>query len=333
MAVVSVVGCPPISVNVSPEILVNGWPYRRLCRTGVAVNLVVDPVCTVFSYVWPCCRVIGLPPFPLLPLYQLALKLEEWVCRVRRCSLCISVVVRERLLTTSLRDGKGGGGGGGSTTSSSGGSGGTGGSGVVIIEKAAKKKGGTCGSVTGSSGLGIGWNAAATMAEGLLANPGERDYKLQNVPSDLIGGTYFGTKTWPSAGTWKIEYTAPVTLYVWVMKNSYNAGVDAALGGDGWEQVHAPNFKRSDNHALNVWKRFFADGSSYDIQTTALMVGGVVSNGCEATCSGSKTNGDCDEINSEDTCNNSYMKHHGIYVQCEWKTNNQCLSKVNCPKP
>eukprot|EP00439_Symbiodinium_sp_Y106_P057072 s365_g8.t1 len=139
-----------------------------------------------------------------------------------------------------------------------------------------------CGSITGSSGLGIGWNAITTMKEGILVNPGQRDYKLQNVPSVLIGGKYSGTKTWPSAGTWTISYDAPVTLYVWVMKHHYNAGVDAALSGDGWEQVDAGDFKRSDNHVLNVWKRSFSSGSQYQIKTTGLMVGGVVSNGCQA---------------------------------------------------
>ena len=104
-------------------------------------------------------------------------------------------------------------------------------------------------------------NAITTMEEGILVNPGQRDYKLQNVPSVLIGGRYSGTKTWPSAGTWTISYDAPVTLYVWVMKQHYNAGVDAALSGDGWEQVDAGDFKRSDNHVLNVWKRSFSSGS------------------------------------------------------------------------
>ncbi|CAE7320862.1 NCL [Symbiodinium sp. KB8] len=139
-----------------------------------------------------------------------------------------------------------------------------------------------CGSVTGSSGLGIGWNSISAMKEGILTNPGQRKYKLQNVPSVLDGGMYSGTKTWPKAGTWTISYKAPVTLYVWVMKDKYNAGVDAALSGDGWEKVDAAGFKRSDNHALNVWKRSFTSGSQYEIKTTGLMVGGVVSNGCEA---------------------------------------------------
>ena len=120
------------------------------------------------------------------------------------------------------------------------------------------------------------------MKEGILTNPGQRKYKLQNVPSVLDGGMYSGTKTWPKAGTWTISYKAPVTLYVWVMKDKYNAGVDAALSGDGWEKVDAAGFKRSDNHALNVWKRSFTSGSQYEIKTTGLMVGGVVSNGCEA---------------------------------------------------
>ncbi|CAE7375480.1 unnamed protein product, partial [Symbiodinium pilosum] len=129
--------------------------------------------------------------------------------------------------------------------------------------------------------LGIGWNPVAVVSEGILVNPGQRDYRLQNVPAVLIGGKYLGTKTWPSAGTWTITYRAPVTLYIWVMKNHYNAGVDSALSSDGWEQVPSPGFKRSDNHELNVWKRSFATGTSYNVRTNNLMVGGVVSKGCE----------------------------------------------------
>ena len=107
-------------------------------------------------------------------------------------------------------------------------------------------------------------------------------YRFNPLARTQDGGKYSGTKTWPSAGTWTISYEAPVTLYVWVMKHHYNAGVDAALSGDGWEQVDAGDFKRSDNHVLNVWKRSFSSGSQYQIKTTGLMVGGVVSNGCQA---------------------------------------------------
>ena len=66
------------------------------------------------------------------------------------------------------------------------------------------------------------------------------------------------------------------------MKHHFNAGVDAALSGDGWEKVDAGDFKRSDNHVLNVWIRSFSSGSQCQIETTGFMVGGVVSNGCQA---------------------------------------------------
>ncbi|CAE7258094.1 unnamed protein product, partial [Symbiodinium microadriaticum] len=104
---------------------------------------------------------------------------------------------------------------------------------------------------------------------------------LTRKPTEEDGGKYSGTQTWPSAGTWTISYEAPVTLYVWVMKHHFNAGVDAALSGDGWEKVDAGDFKRSDNHVLNVWIRSFSSGSQCQIETTGFMVGGVVSNGCQ----------------------------------------------------
>ncbi|CAJ1328158.1 unnamed protein product [Effrenium voratum] len=144
-----------------------------------------------------------------------------------------------------------------------------------------------CGAVTASFGMGIGWNSPATVREGILSQPGERGYRLQNVPAELIGGKYIGHKTWPSksGGTWKISYTTPVTLYVWVVKEEHNAGIDAMLSNDGWAFVAAPGFKRSDGPALHVWKRFFATGSTYLIKTKELMVGGVISSqDCEVSC-------------------------------------------------
>ncbi|CAJ1446644.1 unnamed protein product [Effrenium voratum] len=144
-----------------------------------------------------------------------------------------------------------------------------------------------CGAVTASFGMGIGWNSPATVREGILSQPGERGYRLQNVPAELIGGKYIGHKTWPSksGGTWTISYTTPVTLYVWVVKEEHNAGIDAMLSNDGWAFVAAPGFKRSDGPALHVWKRFFATGSTYLIKTKELMVGGVISSqDCEVSC-------------------------------------------------
>jgi len=148
----------------------------------------------------------------------------------------------------------------------------------------------SCGAVTGSSGMGIGWNSPATVKEGVLSQPGQRAYTLQNVPAELIGGTYVGHKTWPSksGGTWTISYTAPVTLYVWVIKEKHNAGIDAMLSNDGWAPVAAPGFQRSDGWALHVWKRHFATGSTYLIKTKELMIGGVISKAlpeeCEVSC-------------------------------------------------
>eukprot|EP00438_Fugacium_kawagutii_P027793 Skav212049 [mRNA] locus=scaffold408:13094:13966:+ [translate_table: standard] len=158
---------------------------------------------------------------------------------------------------------------------------------VEIVEEDEEPEG----AVIGCSGLDVAWNDPQTVTEGILVNPGDRDYTLQNIPQMLLGGTYWGTKPWPSAGTWTVEYTAPVKLYVWVMKKGtkYNAGVDEVLGADGWvaEDTSAPLlplqrecdaafFQRSDGPPLSVWSRSFQDGSSYEIQTNDLMVGGVI---------------------------------------------------------
>ena len=89
-----------------------------------------------------------------------------------------------------------------------------------------------------------------------------------------------------------------MTLYVIVLKDLHNAGVDAMLSNDGWAAVEAPGFKRSDGWAFNVWKRYFATGNTYLIKTKELMIGGVISSkvssqGCEAGASTSRV---CDSI-------------------------------------
>ncbi|CAJ1327559.1 unnamed protein product [Effrenium voratum] len=137
------------------------------------------------------------------------------------------------------------------------------------------------GKVLACSGLDIAWNPPKTMTEGTLTNPGQRNYIFEHVPACLSGGTYIGSQTWPSAGTWTIEYEAPTTLYVWVEKGEYNAGVDDVLGADGWHREEVGDFQRNNCNGgvnpLGLWSRHFDSGSSYSIETTGTFVGGVVS--------------------------------------------------------
>lgn len=136
------------------------------------------------------------------------------------------------------------------------------------------------GGVTSCSGLDIEWNAPAKITEGTLVNPGERNFFFENVPSFMSGGTYIGSKTWPSPGTWTINYEAPTTLYVWVEAGEYNAGVDDALSADGWHREEVGEFQRVGDAGVNplgVWSRQFHTGSTYSIVTNGLVVGGVVS--------------------------------------------------------
>ena len=98
-----------------------------------------------------------------------------------------------------------------------------------------------------------------------------------NVPGYLLDKMYIGSRTWPSAGTWTIEYTAPVILYVLAGSANYNAGVDSFCASNGWTQEDAGNFARgADNRQMNVWSKEFTDGTSTSIQTNGLVVGGVV---------------------------------------------------------
>ncbi|CAK9090717.1 unnamed protein product [Durusdinium trenchii] len=136
------------------------------------------------------------------------------------------------------------------------------------------------GTVTECTGLDIEWNAGELMTEGTLVNPGDRDYVFENVPEFLAGGCYIGTRTWPQAGTWTIKFQAPVKLYVWIEQGQYNAGVDDALSGDGWNKEEPGDFQRRGKNGVNplgLWSRFFPEGDSYSIETTSLMVGGVIS--------------------------------------------------------
>jgi len=130
--------------------------------------------------------------------------------------------------------------------------------------------------VTACSGLEIDWNPPTTMSEGTLTNPGEEELAFQNVPEVLLGGTYIGTKCWPSSGTWTIEYQAPCKLYVWARGDEYNAGVDELLSGDAWAREAADGFQRSDGPALHLWGRHFTTGSSYSITVESQLISGVV---------------------------------------------------------
>eukprot|EP00437_Effrenium_voratum_P004130 CAMPEP_0181423132 /NCGR_PEP_ID=MMETSP1110-20121109/13972_1 /TAXON_ID=174948 /ORGANISM="Symbiodinium sp., Strain CCMP421" /LENGTH=1183 /DNA_ID=CAMNT_0023546251 /DNA_START=81 /DNA_END=3632 /DNA_ORIENTATION=- len=144
-----------------------------------------------------------------------------------------------------------------------------------------EEEGGT--PVTGCSGLSIGWHPARTMEEGMLLYP-EKDYTFKNIPDGLLGGTYIGSKCWPKAGTWTIEYKAPAMLYVWATQGQFNGGVDEALNADGWTAEAAEGFCGG-ALSLNLWSKQFTTGSSYSIEITAdTMIGGVVGTAPCAPC-------------------------------------------------
>lgn len=139
---------------------------------------------------------------------------------------------------------------------------------------------GVGGKVTKCSGLEIDWNAPQTITEGTLTNPGDRDYVFENVPAILAGGLYIGSRTWPKAGVWTIEYEAPAMLYIWIETYKYDAGVSEFLQKDGWTCEEAENFQRRQEKGVNplaLYSRHFATGTSYSITTNDLMVGGVIS--------------------------------------------------------
>lgn len=143
------------------------------------------------------------------------------------------------------------------------------------------------GKVTRCSGLGVSWNPPRGMAEDILIYT-DKDYVFRDVPTCLTSGLYIGSASWPSAGTWTIEYEAPTMLYIWAQKGNYNAGIDEALSADGWLPVDAGNFQNvasglggDTGLPLSLWCRHFATGSSYSVRTTDLMIGGVISESCD----------------------------------------------------
>ena len=103
------------------------------------------------------------------------------------------------------------------------------------------------------------------MAEGILLYP-DKDYTFENVPQVLLGGTYIGSHCWPKAGTWTIEYQAPVKLYVWATQGKYSGGVEDVLPADGWAVEAADGFCGG-AMALKLWSRHFTTGSSLQHQS------------------------------------------------------------------
>ena len=81
------------------------------------------------------------------------------------------------------------------------------------------------------------------------------------MPGVLLGGTYIGSKCWPSAGTWTIDYQAPCKLYVWAREGEYNAGVNDLLSAYVWAREAAEGFQRSDGAELHLWSRHFVEGA------------------------------------------------------------------------
>ena len=142
-------------------------------------------------------------------------------------------------------------------------------------QRSSEQDTGVDGPVAACSGLFVSWHPAKTMLEEEKVYP-DKDYTFQNVPTMLLGGNYTGTDGFPAPGTWTIEYKAPAKLYIWAAQGQYNAGVDEALGADGWKAEEVRNFKAG-ALSLNVWSKHFLEGSSYSVEVTGnSMVGGVV---------------------------------------------------------
>jgi len=154
-----------------------------------------------------------------------------------------------------------------------------------------------CGAVQSCSGGGVEWNAPVVLGEGQATNPGENEFRLQNVPPAMIGGRYIGSKGVPKGEkwAWTIKYEPPVKLFIWVWatkanyepfekeftnEHKFNAGINDAVRLAGWESEYADAFHRSDKpeYKLEVWSKVFMEGSETVIQNLhGDMVGGVVS--------------------------------------------------------
>ena len=131
--------------------------------------------------------------------------------------------------------------------------------------------------MSGANGGGVTWHAPVVTTEGMLTNPGDRDYTLINIPSELLGGKYVGSPTWPSGSswTWTILVNAPTKLYVWI-QDSYDAGISSTP--DGWTREAADRPDRSDNSNGKLYSKWVTD--SVQLSASGLLVGGAFKEPC-----------------------------------------------------
>lgn len=125
----------------------------------------------------------------------------------------------------------------------------------------------------------------------MLANPGDRDYKLINIPQFLIGGKYVGSKagnanvagrSWPGQKesgpwTWTIEVNNPTTLYIWI-QDSHQAGITSQP--IGWTLVDDDKPDRSDGGGQNGRLYSKEVDDVVELEATGLLVGGAFTEPC-----------------------------------------------------
>ena len=118
------------------------------------------------------------------------------------------------------------------------------------------------GKIIACSGLGVNWNAPVLMDEGVLLQPGDTTQKFQNVPSCLIGMSYFGHPINVSAGNWNIEFEPPLTLYVWVM-DGFCDSLEQVMPLQGWTLESAPGFQTDDGYKLHLLSKYIQEEDFY----------------------------------------------------------------------
>ena len=138
----------------------------------------------------------------------------------------------------------------------------------------------TCGEVIQATGGGVTWLSPVVTTQGMLTNPGTRDYRFAYIPSELIGGKYVGSPAFPhgSGWVWTITVDAPAKVYIWI-QDSHTAGIDSAPAG--WTTADAASPSRSDNQNGKLYSKWVSSSTSLSSLSSTL-VGGAFTKPCSS---------------------------------------------------
>jgi len=131
-----------------------------------------------------------------------------------------------------------------------------------------------------ATGGGVDWNSPTVIEEGMLTNPGDRSYTLVNIPLNLLGGKYVGSRTWPDgdAYQWVINVDKPTTVYIWVL-DAHNGGIASAP--HGWTLEYDDRPYRG-NRPGKLYSKYVTDSVALDV--SGLLAAGALTAPPSSSC-------------------------------------------------